>query len=58
MLTETSSPIFPAAGVNNLSGTPAPLSSMLSLPTVLKGGGSLSAMFGIPLLWNRRKAGN
>jgi hypothetical protein len=29
---------------------------MLSLPTVLKSGGSLSAMFGIPLLRNGRKS--
>jgi len=57
VLTDKSTPIFPSSGVNNLSGTPAPLSSMLSMPTVLKGGGSLSAMFGIPLLLNRKTRG-
>ncbi len=56
VLTEKSSPIFPSSGVNNLSDTPAPLSSILCIPTVLKGGGSLSGAFGIPLLLNKRKA--
>jgi len=57
VLTEKSTPIFPSSGVNDLGGTPAPLSSMLSMPTVLKDGGSLSAMFGIPLLLNRKPRG-
>ena len=57
VLTETSSTTFPSSSVNDLGGTPAPLSSMLSLPTVLKDGGSLSAMFGIPLLLNRKTRG-
>jgi len=55
VLTQKSTPICPSSSVNNLGGTAAPLSSMLSLPTVLKGGGSLSAIFGIPLLLNKRK---
>ena len=57
VLTEKSTPIFPSSGVNDLGGAPAPLSSMLSMPTVLKDGGSLSAMFGIPLLLNRKPRG-
>jgi hypothetical protein len=54
VLTQGGSTTFPASGVNKLSGDPAPLSSKLSMPTLMNGDESFSTRFGIPLLLKPR----
>ena len=55
ILTQQSGPMMPSQSVHNLSTKAAPFSGALQLPTLLRGRWSLSGMFGLPLLLNRRE---